>query len=122
MHGRCAYVRPFLAMENELRGIAMQIEVLYGRAGSGKTHTCIDTIKSLLRAQQRCVMLVPEQFSYRTEKLLVAEIGAASSETAEALTFSRLAGRIFAQKSGAAKRPGVACGQKHDCLPRAYVG
>lgn len=94
----------FLAMENELRGIAMQIEVLYGRAGSGKTHTCIDTIKSLLRAQQRCVMLVPEQFSYRTEKLLVAEIGAASSETAEALTFSRLAGRIFAQKSGAAKR------------------
>ena len=98
-------MRPFLAMENELRGIAMQIEVLYGRAGSGKTHTCIDTIKSLLRAQQRCVMLVPEQFSYRTEKLLVAEIGAASSETAEALTFSRLAGRIFAQKSGAAKRP-----------------
>ena len=114
MHGRCAYVRPFLAMENKLRGIAMQIEVLYGRAGSGKTHTCIDTIKSLLRAQQRCVMLVPEQFSYRTEKLLVAEIGAASSETAEALTFRA--------KERRGEAPGVACGQKHDCLPRAYVG
>lgn len=106
MHGRCAYVRPFLAMENELRGIAMQIEVLYGRAGSGKTHTCIDTIKSLLRAQQRCVMLVPEQFSYRTEKLLVAEIGAASSETGGGAYLFAPCGADFRAKERRGEAPG----------------
>ena len=89
----------------------MQITVLYGRAGSGKTHACMETIKSLVKTGARAVLLVPEQFSYRTEKLLVGAAGAASSETAEVLTFSRLAGRVFLQKSGAAKLPISAAGK-----------
>ena len=98
----------------------MQITVLYGRAGSGKTHACMETIKSLVKTGARTVMLVPEQFSYRTEKLLVGAVGAASSETAEALTFSRLAGRVFLQKSGAAKLPISAAG-KNMLVYRALV-
>ena len=89
----------------------MQMNVLYGRAGSGKTYACISSIHALQRAGARCVMLVPEQFSYRTEKLLVDALGATSAETAEALTFSRLAGRIFLKKSGAAKLPVSAAGK-----------
>lgn len=89
----------------------MQMNVWYGRAGSGKTYECITAIRALQCEGARCVMLVPEQFSYRTEKLLVDALGATSGETAEALTFSRLAGRIFLQKSGAAKLPVSAAGK-----------
>lgn len=98
----------------------MQYDVLYGRAGTGKTYRCIKTIQSLVEAGRRCVMIVPEQFSYRTERLLVDKIGSASGETAEALTFSRLASRIFASESGAAKLPISAAG-KNMLVYRAVV-
>lgn len=83
----------------------MDFKILYGRAGSGKTHRCVEEIKKRTASGEKCIMIVPEQFSYRTEKLLVGALGATSSETTEALTFTRMAGRIFSQKSGAVKLP-----------------
>lgn len=89
----------------------MRLDILYGRAGSGKTHECIEKIKKLIAMGEKCVMIVPEQFCYRTEKLLISQIGAISAQTAEVLTFTRLAGRIFAQNSGAVKLPLSAAGK-----------
>ncbi len=98
----------------------MKFEILYGRAGSGKTHECIERIKELIAAGERCIMLVPEQFSYRTEKLLVNMLGYMGSQSAEALTFTRLAGRIFAHKSGAVK-PALSAAGKNILIYRCIL-
>ncbi len=89
----------------------MRFDVLYGRTGSGKTYKCIEKIKKYIDMGERCIVIVPEQFCYRTEKMLVSSVGAISSETVEVLTFTRLAGRIFAQNSGAVKLPLSAAGK-----------
>ncbi len=91
----------------------MAVRVIYGRAGSGKTQQCLNEIK----AQQKSgaggplIMMVPEQFSYRTEKGLCGAMGVVGAQTAEVLTFSRLAQRIFAAMSGAAKNTLSAAGK-----------
>lgn len=98
----------------------MKIDVLCGRAGSGKTYECIKRINTLVGDGKRCIMLVPEQFSYRTERLLTDTLGYTSSQSAEVLTFTRLAGRIFAQKSGIAK-PSLSAAGKNILLYRCIL-
>lgn len=98
----------------------MNFEVLYGRAGSGKTHECMSRIKKLVSAGEKCIMIVPEQFSYRSEKLLVEALGFMGSQSAEALTFTRLAGRIFAQRSGAVK-PAISAAGKNILVYRCIL-
>lgn len=98
----------------------MRLKILYGRAGCGKTYNCIDRIKELTGRGERCVMIVPEQFSYITEKLLVERLGAASGESAEVLTFTRLAARIFSALGGIGKLPLSAAG-KNMLIYRALV-
>ncbi len=89
----------------------MDFTILYGRAGCGKTHRCVEKIKEYIASGEKCIMIIPEQFSYRTEKLLTGALGATSSETAEAVTFTRLAGRILMRQSGASKLPVSAAGK-----------
>ncbi|MGI6124986.1 MAG: hypothetical protein ACOYIG_12540, partial [Acetivibrionales bacterium] len=52
----------------------MSLRIIYGRAGSGKTHFILDEIKSRIeeKSAKSLVYLVPEQFSFQAEKNLVS--------------------------------------------------
>lgn len=80
----------------------MGLRVVYGRAGSGKTHLFLNELKSLIEkgAANPLVFLVPEQFSFQAEKSLISAIGTGGIIKTEVLSFQRMAYRIFNQEGG----------------------
>jgi ATP-dependent helicase/nuclease subunit B len=84
----------------------MSVRFIVGRAGTGKTHHCLASIREQLIAEPltgpRLVLLVPEQASMQMERALLAGELRATAR-AEVLSFRRLALRIL-EASPAAKR------------------
>ncbi len=80
----------------------MSLRVVYGRAGSGKTHYFLNEIKSRIKegAKNPLVFLVPEQFSFQAEKSLISALGAGGIIKTEVLSFQRMAYRIFNEEGG----------------------
>lgn len=91
----------------------MGLNIIYGRAGCGKTSHAIRAIKKLVESKtgKPILLIVPEQFSYQTEKLLITAIGATGASVAEVVTLRRLAGRIFSDTYGASKKMLSAAGK-----------
>ena len=78
----------------------MAVTFILGRAGTGKTHQCVQAILAELgRAQEtrRLIFLVPEQASFQMERALALGAPGGGYTRAEVLSFSRLARRVFAQ-------------------------
>lgn len=84
----------------------MSLRFIYGRAGSGKSHYCLQDIKN--RIEDGCskplIMLVPEQFSFQSEKNLIKAIGEGNGLRAEVLSFRRIAFRVFNEVGGITKQ------------------
>ncbi|ADY57200.1 DNA helicase/exodeoxyribonuclease V, subunit B [Syntrophobotulus glycolicus DSM 8271] len=80
----------------------MSLRVILGRAGSGKTHLCLQEIKTKIteRAEHPLVMLVPEQYTFQAEKDLIAVLGTGGIFQTEVLSFRRLAFRVFNEAGG----------------------
>lgn len=76
--------------------------MIYGRAGSGKTHFCLNDIKARLKegGNAPLVMLVPEQYSLHAERDLVKKLDSSGFIRAEVLSFRRLAFRVFSEVGG----------------------
>ena len=74
----------------------MSLRLIYGRAGTGKTEFCLKEIKDKLSNNlvQKIYIIVPEQFSYATEKRLLDTLEVGSTINAEAISFKRLAHRV----------------------------
>ncbi len=84
----------------------MSIRFIFGRAGAGKTHFCLEAVRGHLRRDAvdgpPLIVLVPEQATLQTERaLLTADITAC--HRAEVLSFQRLAHRVL-DSSGAPQR------------------
>ena len=80
-------------------------KLLLGRAGTGKTTAVLERLcKSSQERPQ--VLLVPEQQSHETERALCKAGGPQINLSAEVLSFSRLANRIF-QSAGEICRRGI---------------
>ena len=74
------------------------IRLITGRAGSGKTETVLREIAGAVEERRNgIILLVPEQSSHETERLLAESCPDALSLCAEVLTFSRMADRILAE-------------------------
>lgn len=75
------------------------LKLILGRAGAGKTTTVLRRMsqEGKLRPQ---VLIVPEQLSHETERMLCQTGGNSAPLWAEVLSFSRLANRIFQQAGG----------------------
>ena len=75
----------------------MSIRLIYGRAGTGKSELVLKEIKNDLKKNltQKIYIIVPEQFSYATEKRLLETLDKGSSIKAEVISFKRLAHRVF---------------------------
>ena len=73
----------------------MSIRIIYGRAGTGKSKFCLDEIKEISKNQgQKIYIIVPEQFSYATEKRLLDTLDNNATVNVEVISFKRLAYRI----------------------------
>ena len=83
-----------------------------GRAGSGKTTAILQEIAALCaRGEGRQILLVPELNSHQMERRLAAATGNHGARTAEVLTFSRLADRVFSEVGGLAQQMLTPAGQ-----------
>lgn len=86
----------------------MSLRLVYGRAGSGKSHFCLNDIKSKLHGgaeQAPMVLLVPEQFTLQAEKKLIRTLGTGGIIRSEVLSFRRMAYRVFSEVGGLTRRP-----------------
>ena len=83
-----------------------------GRAGSGKTTAILREIAALSeRGEGRQILLVPELNSHLMERRLAAATHNHGARTAEVLTFSRLADRVFSEVGGLAQQMLTPAGQ-----------
>jgi len=85
-----------------LEELFVSLRLIYGRAGSGKSHYCLDEIKKSLKSGKPgpFILIVPEQFSLQAEKTLIKAIGAGGIINVEVLTFKRMAYRVFNSVGG----------------------
>lgn len=80
----------------------MSLRFIYGRAGSGKTHFCLQQIKSKIEGgcTTPMVLLVPEDYSFQAEKELLKVVGEKGLMKAQVLSFKRMAYRVFSETGG----------------------
>ncbi len=75
----------------------MSLRIIYGRAGSGKSHTCLDFVEKIISTQRADVIyIVPEQFSLQTERRISRRLGGVGGGV-DVLSFERLSQRVFSQ-------------------------
>ena len=76
----------------------MGLRLIYGRAGSGKSHFCFEEIKKKVNESNRIYVITPEQFSYTQERKMLDTLTQNAVMTADVLTFARMAYRILQQE------------------------
>ncbi|OCA84321.1 helicase-exonuclease AddAB subunit AddB [Bacillus sp. FJAT-27225] len=84
----------------------MSLRMLIGRAGSGKTLTCLDEIKSRLIESPEgpaIIYLVPEQMTFLSEYRLATDEAIGGMIRAQVYSFSRLAWRVLQETGGSSR-------------------
>ena len=77
------------------------LQCVLGRAGSGKTEYVLQAIQTAIaQDKQPLVFLVPEQFSFETERTLLRRFGVQEAAKVEVLSFTRLADKVFHETGG----------------------
>ncbi|MFY9297077.1 MAG: helicase-exonuclease AddAB subunit AddB [Caldicoprobacterales bacterium] len=88
----------------------MSLRIIYGRAGCGKSHFCMQEIRNRLEDKKAdqvkgpLILLVPEQYSMQAEKDLVQIAPRGGAIDAQVLSFRRMAYRVFAEVGGFTRR------------------
>jgi ATP-dependent helicase/nuclease subunit B len=86
----------------------LTLRLLLGRAGSGKTYTCLREIREELARDPwgaPLLFLVPEQATFQMEYALVSAPGVAGSVRARVVSFRRLAREVLQRVRPAGRRP-----------------
>ncbi len=78
------------------------LQLIVGRSGSGKTTTILDELATRADGQHALFLLVPEQASYESERLLLESLGPVASQRVRLLSFNRLASAVFREIGGIA--------------------
>ena len=80
----------------------MGIRFIYGRAGSGKSTFCLDQIKKKIENSEdnKLIYIVPEQYTFQRETLLLRNVGERGLLRAQVLSFKRMAHRSFEECGG----------------------
>lgn len=71
------------------------IQFILGRAGTGKTTKVRKLIAEHTQKEKPCILLVPEQFSFESERALYFSLGAKQNQRVEVLSFTRLCHTLF---------------------------
>lgn len=81
------------------------LQFVLGRAGSGKTEYLRRMLADRsLAGDSRCVMLIPEQYSFETEKAILRLAGPERANAIGIYSFTRLAETVFRKRGGIAGR------------------
>ncbi len=79
------------------------LKLLIGRSGSGKSGAVFDRIETLVQqGHERVFLIVPEQYSFETERTLLMRLGAQQANRVQVLSFTRLADTVFREVGGLA--------------------
>ncbi|NLK96053.1 MAG: helicase-exonuclease AddAB subunit AddB [Clostridiales bacterium] len=83
----------------------MGIRFIYGVAGSGKSTFCINDIKKKLENsdKNKLIYIVPEQYTFQREKMLLSKVGESGLLRSEVISFKRMAHRVFEECGGRTK-------------------
>ena len=74
------------------------LSIITGRTGSGKTRFIRSLACEIAQAQsEKAIIIVPEQFSFETEKGMLQLLGNEKINNVEILSFSRIAERLLSQ-------------------------
>ncbi|MDD3832829.1 MAG: PD-(D/E)XK nuclease family protein [Oscillospiraceae bacterium] len=85
------------------------LRLLLGRSGTGKTHTIYQRLCDLawstdLQENEGLILLVPEQFSFESERTLLRRLGPVMAGRVRVLSFTRMAELVFREVGGLAGR------------------
>ena len=82
------------------------LKLYIGRAGTGKTTRIYEELSALAEQQPEVlpVLLVPEQFSFETERALLVRMGPEKASRVRVLSFTRLAETVAKEVGGFAAR------------------
>ncbi len=79
------------------------LQLLIGRSGSGKSGAVFDRIETLVQqGHERVFLIVPEQYSFETERTLLMRLGTQQANRVQVLSFTRLADTVFREVGGLA--------------------
>ena len=74
------------------------LNIITGRTGSGKTRLIRSKACEIAKVQSnKAIIIVPEQFSFETEKGMLQLLGNEKINNVEILSFSRIAERLLSQ-------------------------
>lgn len=73
----------------------MSTEIFYGNFGTGKTTEMLKKIKEAAETGKECILFVPEQSSYETEKSVYFAVGAKNIRHVKVTGFSKLSREIL---------------------------
>ncbi len=89
----------------------MGIKFVIGTAGSGKTYYARQKVAELALSGKKAALLVPEQFSFETERAILNLLEPKYANDVEVFSFIRLADRISRQTGGIAGKRLDECGR-----------
>ena len=82
------------------------LNIITGRTGSGKTRYIRNLASEIAKNESgKAVIIVPEQFSFETEKGMLEILGNEKINNVEILSFSRIAERLLSDYGRITKRP-----------------
>ncbi len=70
------------------------LQFIFGKPSSGKTYTVFKKIKELTKTEAPCVLIVPEQYTFESERAVLKLLGDKQSQKVTVLSFSRLIDEI----------------------------
>ena len=77
------------------------LQLVTGRSGSGKTEYVRGLLGGLAQAgEDHLLLLVPEQYSFDTERAMLQRFGNRDAQRVEVLSFTRLADFVFRDLGG----------------------
>lgn len=79
------------------------LNFIYGRSSSGKTTELIRQIENDAKADKNIVLIVPEQFSFESEKNILLSLGDELAHKVSVFSFTALAEKITETYGGASK-------------------
>ncbi|MBE6839416.1 MAG: hypothetical protein E7507_07770 [Ruminococcus sp.] len=76
------------------------LNFILGGAGVGKSEEIIEKIRICSESGKKCLVIIPDQFSFEYDKKLYKKLGAVTYNNLTVLSFSRLAKTVFSQFGG----------------------
>ncbi|MBQ7725528.1 MAG: exodeoxyribonuclease V subunit gamma, partial [Clostridia bacterium] len=78
------------------------LRFFFGRPGSGKTQKILEELKTLALEGKEAVFVIPEQFSFESERAVLKALGDQAAQRVSVMSFTRLCDEVARQAGGLA--------------------